>query len=73
MAKTTTLEQVIQRAERTLELWHRVCAETEEKDWSEIDNGLDRTITVEFWEAYMRQRMFHHLEEVVVVYRNGNC
>jgi hypothetical protein len=66
----------IEDAKKTLDLWHRVCAEMDDgKAWSEIDKGLrpdGRWIadSQEAWEAYLRQRMYHILNNIVLVHQH---
>lgn len=65
------MKDEIERARRTLDLYHRVCSESEEKPWEEIDNGLSSLSTKfgpEAWEAYMKQRMMHLLGDIVHAY-----
>jgi len=66
-----TLEEAIEDAERTLNLWHRVCGELEDgKDWQEIDDGMSGgKWSLDRWSAYMRQKMYHNLNVIVLTYR----
>lgn len=64
------MESEIQAAGRTVDLWNRVCGEISEgKDWNQIDDGLRTKVPVEGWEAYMRQRMYHQLQSIVMSFR----
>ncbi len=76
MAITTTMAEGIERAERTLALWHRVCAELEEgKAWEAVDNGMipeaQGKVSLTAWTGYMQQKMYHDLQELVWIYRDG--
>ena len=73
MAVTMTMAEGIQRAERTLELWHRVCGDLNDgKTWDDIDiSSTTRQMGLEAWRAYMQQKMYLDLNALVTIYRNG--
>ena len=67
------LKESIDRAKRTLDIWHRVCHELDEgKKWEDIDNGLTQKMPLGPWKAYMRQRMYHILHDIVLIYEKEN-
>ena len=65
------LKESIDKAKRTLDIWHRVCNELDEgKKWEDIDNGLTEKMKLEHWDAYMRQTMYHELNDIVLSYED---
>lgn len=73
MAITRTVAEAIENAEPILKLWHRVCGELDDgKSWDDIDTGLrGPKMPQSVWAAYMRQRIYHHLNGIVLCYRHG--